>query len=363
MALLDWASAITDGVDVVKSALRSAFANAVVAVRLNVAALRATDMQSALRVLVDGTFYYYDAADTTSADDGVFIIIDSAGRRYKKLATAAGGRELLTAPRTYYVRTDGSDSNSGLIDSAAGAFLTPQKGMDVIAGLDIGTQNVTLQIRSGTYNSAGAPVLEIKRPGGVGWLLIQGDVVTPANVVFSGTTPPGVIFADSGVHKTLVRGIKLTASGATVRSLRAINGAVVTIEDMDFGSNANSSTVNVESYGVIQISGNLKFTGNGVTGFQALGFGGVNAPAITAIHPFNASPATKTIDIPNAITFSTVFFDAQRNSAISLPAIAYTNGGNVTGKKYNITGNSNIHGAANIPGTIAGTTTPDQEVS
>jgi hypothetical protein len=92
--------------------------------------------------------------------------------------------EPLTADRTYYVRTDGSDLNLGLANTAAGAFQTLQKAVDAAYDLDCGGYKVTIQVAAGTY-TAGVKIIgrlrnaydSARRP-----FQIIGDIVTPANV-------------------------------------------------------------------------------------------------------------------------------------------------------------------------------------
>ena len=66
-------------------------------------------------------------------------------------AVAVSSKEVLTANRTYYVLTTGSDSNTGLANTSGGAFLTIQKAIDTVGSLDLSIYNVTIQVGAGTY--------------------------------------------------------------------------------------------------------------------------------------------------------------------------------------------------------------------
>ena len=73
-------------------------------------------------------------------------------------------RTKLLAPRNYYVRADGEDSNDGLTNSPDGAFLTIQKAIDTIADtIDLGGFGAAVLVQPGIYTK-GAPL----RGGAVG---------------------------------------------------------------------------------------------------------------------------------------------------------------------------------------------------
>lgn len=120
-------------------------------------------------------------------------------------------RERLTASRTYYVRTDGADSNTGLVDSAAGAFRTIQKAADTVAALDTGKYQATVQVKDGTYTDA---VMLPKCQGDL-TPIISGNVAAPSNVHVSVT---GVNAFQAGADTVMnngitwhVQGMKITA--------------------------------------------------------------------------------------------------------------------------------------------------------
>lgn len=111
----------------------------------------------------------------------------------------ATAREVLTANRTYYVRTDGSDSNNGLADTSGGAFLTIAKAATVAATLDGATFNVTISAGSGTFSE---------------------NVVLPA-MLGSGT----YTLTGAGTGSTTIQAVRLaTRSEWTITSFKVSGG-------------------------------------------------------------------------------------------------------------------------------------------
>lgn len=66
------------------------------------------------------------------------------------------GRQKLTSNTNYYVRSDGSDSNTGTANTAGGAWLTIQHAMDYLSSnIDGGGFGITVNIGSGTFAGVG----------------------------------------------------------------------------------------------------------------------------------------------------------------------------------------------------------------
>nr|WP_263491605.1 hypothetical protein [Mesorhizobium sp. CO1-1-4] len=169
------------------------------------------------------------------------------------------GRTVLTANRTYYVLTTGSDSNSGLVNTAGGAFLTLQKAVNVVTDtLDLAGFAVTVQVGAGTYS---AGVL-MTRPAVGGVLKISGDTTTPANVVLSmaGTC----ISAQGAGVKLSIEGLKVAASGGVGIGIEAIYGGQLTVTGkLDFGA-CSLAHIHASYAGLVDVSGvGYNITGEG----------------------------------------------------------------------------------------------------
>jgi hypothetical protein len=247
-----------------------------------------------------------------------------------------GVREQLTANRTYYVRTDGSDGNNGLANSSGGAFLTIQKAIDTVAALDLSIYNVTIQVADGTY--AGAVVVSAPWVGS-GTVTLQGNTSTPANALLS-TGASDSITALSGGALT-VSGFKLTNSGSFL--LHASSGSI-RFSAITFGT-CGSQQLRATDGGRIAATGNYTIDGGAGNHWSAV---------CNSIFRVQA----KTITLTGTPAFLAAFANVDLGSTALVNGNTFS--GAATGVRYSATNNAVISsggaGATYLPGNAAGST-------
>jgi len=303
----------------------------------------------------------YSSANTltrttvTSSSNSDSAVSFSAGTKHVYIAMPAAQvawtREKLTANRTYYVATIGSDSADGL--TAGTPFLTIQKAVDVICDkIDFGPYQVTIQLADGTY-TAGAAL-----KGYVGFLppVIKGNTTTPANTLISTST------AALSSFTTLTAPISTNPTAFNSYSTK-----LWVIKDMKIAS-ARSAFEVVGSGNAINFS-NIDF---GVCAFHIIA---TNGGAVNALGSYKISGAASSghwlattgaqicvrdITVTLLLSVSIGYFAWARFGGIIIcPGLTLTLGGfTVTGQKYYAEMNSVIStngaGASYLPGSVAG---------
>lgn len=254
----------------------------------------------------------------------------------KAVATAV--REKLSANRTYYVRTDGSDSNTGLADTAGGAFLTPQKAMDVVAGLDISIYTVTVNVRAGTYTGT----LTLKTVVGGGTVQFIGDETTPANVTIS-VTGGNAVSGGVAIGTFVVAGFKL-ASSNTIDAIFA-SSLIVTLRNNEYAGTA-SYRIYSGSGAYVKMAGSANKISGGGSGFMI-------AERLSQIEDFGA-----TYTLTANVTYISAFVVCRSLSILTCLATFTLGGFSVTGARYSVTLNGIINtsggGASFFPGSTGG---------
>lgn len=257
----------------------------------------------------------------------------------------SGGRELLVAARTYYVRTDGSNTNNGLSNTAGGAYLTVQFAIDVISKtLDNGGYDITIKIADGTY--AG---FAYRHPVGCGTTIIDGNSTTPANVVLTSSTFY-TIHVDGGLPggrgSLRLQNLTLANTGRYSQLYAIGSGVVVGIANLRFG--AVTGSTGSEPY---QIAASL-----GATIYAYANYSIVGSAVFHALSQTNGqiSLGAVTISITGSPAF-TQLFNSFLGGFIDLFASSVT--GSFTGQKYIAQYNGMIRNVSAISGGSAGVTT------
>jgi hypothetical protein len=279
----------------------------------------------------DDDFHFKVSADGSTWKEA--IVIDKSTGVVSLPLTPK--REVLSANRTYYVRTDGSDGNDGLADTAGGAFLTIQKAIDVAAALDLAVFSVTIQVGAGTYTAG----IVLKSYLGAGPIAIVGDETTPGNVLISATSA-NCFTADTVAGKWQLKGMKLqtTTSGM---GIFAANGSIVEFQNIDFGA-AAAHHMYAGGRAALTATGNYAVTG-GANSHMNANFGGF----------ISVSGRTVTLTGTPAFTYFAYCTDG---SGMYLFSNTYS--GAATGIRYAVSMLSYIDtlggGATYLPGDAAG---------
>lgn len=244
-------------------------------------------------------------------------------------------REKLTAARTYYVRSDGSDSNDGLSNTAGGAFLTVQKAVTVVSGLDNGGYDVTIQLADATY----AESVALKTLVGSGSAIIQGNAATPANVVckdFSGTYIVG---------NWTIKDLVLTNGSAATRLAASGRGCVISFSGVTFGGTTTAYHIAATDGAVAKAIGNYSISAGSTIHAYAANTGSVEI-------------RSKTVTITGTPAFSTAFAYCQILGQQLLDGNTFS--GSATGPRYSAISNGVLYtaggGSTYLPGNSAGST-------
>lgn len=293
-------------------------------------------------------FWTYSAANTltrtsllsSSTGAAVSFSVGTTKHVYMTMPAVqvAWARERLTANRTYYVRTDGSDSNSGLANTSGGAFLTIQKAIDTASGtLDLAGYTMTVQVADGTYTGA----TSLKALIGGGSLVIQGNSGTPANVVISTTSSHCFTQAPGAWGAYTIKDLKMQTTTSGFALVVSGSGSLLLINNVVFGTCA-SGHMYVDKDGNITAAANYAISGAATVHYQISTGGSVACNS-------------KVITITGTPAFSTAYLYATTCGMASLGGTTYS--GSATGVRYSISLNAVADtGGATLPGGTAGST-------
>lgn len=258
-------------------------------------------------------------------------------------------RQRLTGPLTLYVNgTTGNDTNNGLTPSTA--FATLQAAWNfIMARLDVGGQQITVQIADGSYGPLTCAGVPVGAAGGSGVSFV-GDQVSPTSVVVSAAN--GIaIYATLGANISL-QGIHIQAGGtggdynASGTGLVTNAGGSILFGNVDFGT---CSTWHMSALGAGSIS----------SGGQPYSISG-NAPAhaTSAYSGGGLGLVGSTVTLYNTPTWSDAFCVAESCGSMNMWNMHFNGGAH--GKRYRASSNGIIScGVGNpnayFPGDVNGT--------
>jgi subtilisin family serine protease len=272
------------------------------------------------------TAYYYVVYASNSVGSS------AASNEANGTTLASGGvgsaRTTLSANRTYYVSTSGSNSSDGLTSGTP--FATIQAAIDAVAALDISTKNVFISVGSGTFDG-----FALKDPVGAGIVIIDGS--GSANTIIAASSKHAILA--NGTSKYQIRNMKLTTSGSGSAVWVGSNSYLVLSSGLEYGTCVgNHIESNLNS--VVYVVSNYTVSGNGLSHWFADNGGTIIFAGLT-------------MTLINNPSFSLSFGYASNLSNLRVNANTFN--GSAQGVRYIVTNNAVIFaGGVTLPGTLSG---------
>lgn len=274
-------------------------------------------------------------ADTAPANAADYLATyDASTDTGKKVLLSTIIREKLATNRTYYVRNDGSDSNTGLVNNSGGAFLTIGAALTAAAALDCLSFNCTIEVAAGTF----AENVILPRMLGAGTFTING--VGATTIIQPGSGNPVQNWFTS--TRWLLSNVKLAATNSDLLTVRG-GGSSVGISAVEFGAAGTAAHIGLAQGGLVNCTGNYSISGS------------------SAIHVGSGSCAQfsafgRTITLTGTPAFSGVFALAATLSIQTWGGVTFS--GSATGGRYLVQTGGVIDtgggGASFLPGNSAG---------
>lgn len=326
-------TSVVSSINELSSSIEDLVNNAITEINENIGTLGNLDTSTTVSLVDAINEVFTSLGDLDDLDTSASTSIVAA---VNELANAV--KVHLTTNVTFYVRTDGDDSNYGWTDDQYGAFKTIQKAVDYISTqINSFQSQIVIQVGAGTYTGVNFPQpAEGSKP-----IIIRGDTTVPGNVIISTTNDD--CFACENPSKWKIEGFKLTTT-TSGNGIKVRQGGVVEFESIEFGSIANNQ-IDVETGGVVEATGNYSISGSGQVHWN------INNGGILKV-------SGKTVTITNTPTFSSGFLVGKNLSCIDATGNTFT--ASVTGVRYNLSLNSscfvNGESVTYIPGSSAGVT-------
>ncbi len=258
-------------------------------------------------------------------------------------------RKRILANLTLYVRADGADSNNGLTNTAAGAFLTIQKAIDVCCqDYDCGPYGITIQVANGIWDAA---TLVLRDHPHNTWPTLRGDPTTPSNVIIRGNVSP--VLLGSGAWNANGIQLQRISAGDVIGYAGYGNRSLLNASNVHFGAvGANGYHYLLEEGAKVYIRTAYTVTTGGL-GFYAHARIGWSGSALWGIDC--------AVNFVGAGAIAGGFVIAHHQAAIYMSGSTFTgNASSLTGTRYvaDTLAHIEVGGSPTFfPGTVAGAPT------